>query len=59
MNELKPCPFCGSVAVLYKNPKDTYKPYCVICQNGECSCNARIPYCDTEEDAVRQWNRRV
>lgn len=55
---LKPCPFCGSPAMLFPG-KLTSDDYSVICQNPDCECNARILYCRGEIEAVREWNRRT
>ena len=57
MSELKPCPFCGSEAKLYADKKT--QDWGAICQQPECECNARIPYCATREEAIEQWNRRA
>lgn len=54
--ELKPCPFCGSPALM---SGDDDSGWCVTCQEPHCNCNARIPYCDTKEDAIEQWNTRA
>lgn len=57
--ELKPCPFCGGVAVLKKVPDTSVMPYYVRCDNKFCSmwvvtCNRR-----TEREAMELWNRRA
>lgn len=63
--ELKPCPFCGSIAIIYPylNVEEDFNQYSIICQNEEYECNARIDYCDTKEQAkeqaIEQWNRRI
>ena len=57
MSELKPCPFCGSEAKLFADKKT--QDWGAICQQPECECNARIPYCSTREEAIEQWNRRA
>ena len=57
MDELKPCPFCGSDAKIFEYKRTN--GWNVICQQPECECNARIPYCHSEEEAIEQWNRRV
>lgn len=54
--ELKPCPFCGGKAkmVVYPNYNDG-NDYVVICTK----CDAGVPnWCETEEEATRQWNKR-
>jgi hypothetical protein len=54
--ELKPCPFYGNKAVIVYCEISDY--YSVICQDDECRCNARIPYCRTEE-AITACNTRA
>ncbi len=55
---LKPCPFCGSEAEIVKGDTQ-YKPWAVLCQNGELTCNVRLLYCDDKKQAIQQWNVRV
>ena len=60
MNKLKPCPFCGSEARLFphshiENLVDNVGLWAVICQNAKC--NARILFCQTQEEAIQQWNQ--
>lgn len=52
MDELKPCPFCGSdrITVQYFY----FRPY-IICDK----CHAQIPCYNTYPDAKEAWNRRV
>lgn len=50
--KLKPCPFCGGEASIYVAYDDGY---CVCCD--ECGCC--LPVYNTEEDAIREWNRRT
>ena len=62
MNRLLKCPFCGSNAmVILRTPiveTQVKEEWMVVCQNPEPECNARLPYCNSEEEAIRQWNRR-
>ena len=58
--KLKPCPFCGGKAeVSYQD--DVFfrrRLYSVKC--GEYSdCMGSMGWCNTEEEAVELWNRRV
>lgn len=56
MNALKPCPFCGSEAVM------TYSKngFQVFCDNDECILNS-LEMIDktTEHEAAEAWNRRA
>lgn len=60
MNELKPCPFCGSSEIkLHKHdPYDGYQGDCtmylVYCRR----CGARTEFEDEAILAVKDWNRR-
>ena len=49
--ELKPCPFCGGEAVGMCGGVQQYvRCYC---------CNTEGPTCDTKQEAIEAWNRRV
>ena len=58
MNDIKPCPFCGSdnVSTSYK---DTFSydfrrgVYCADC------CGGIYPFYDTEAEAIKAWNTRT
>ena len=60
MMDLKPCPFCGGEAKLYKNKHstldgrtiDTYK---VLCS----SCEIETFVFNTPKSAAKRWNRRA
>lgn len=56
MGELKPCPFCGGKALLYKNYS------AVECNN----CSAKVPNIPqypedgyTKAEAIKAWNARA
>lgn len=51
--ELKPCPFCGGEANLYKYAKNG--KFLVRCEY----CGVETIYFGTEEIAIKAWNRRV
>ena len=51
--ELKPCPFCGNVAAIWRDEK--HGIYTVFCTD----CNAEIKVCFSREAAVDAWNNRV
>ena len=68
MNELKPCPFCGEIPFLDKNPIIGYKGYFeydIHCS--KCGCHLWYRGNDTiyrtHEEAIKNvieaWNRRV
>lgn len=62
---IKPCPFCGSEAVLQRdvryprprcNPKQAYE---VICVNWDCPIyRADTKYFLTKREAIEKWNKR-
>lgn len=54
MDELKPCPFCGGedIALVNIRPlKDLWGIWCIDCQ-------ASFPLFNTEQKAIKAWNRR-
>ncbi len=55
--KLKPCPFCGGSAELYK----VWSGYSVkCCGNERCHMQAvPLPAYETKERAVEAWNRRA
>ncbi len=69
MEELKPCPFCGSKQVSRfmkmkpwsKYPLSRWRHgayfYGVGCEN--LTCNAEVKWFLSSEDAVAAWNRRA
>ena len=59
MVELKPCPFCGGIAVMRKNKNSFVPSYYVRCGNNDCTvicatCNRQTP-----EEAANEWNSRA
>ena len=56
---LKPCPFCGGEAKLYKLPKEHPYVYRVACL-GDCKTAYGISFSYSEKyTAIKQWNRRA
>lgn len=54
MEELRPCPFCGSEAGLCAF--EIFVEYSVRCKS--CGCGTDDGY-RTEREAVESWNRRI
>ena len=52
--ELKPCPFCGSIAVLLESDGESF----VSCINKNCEAEGCLVAGDREE-AIKRWNRRA
>lgn len=50
--DLKPCPFCGGVAMISKDMIGDYRVECY-------HCFAHTFYEDSEEKAIEEWNRRA
>lgn len=50
MDELKPCPFCGSKSILVTKPT-TWQAWCT-------SCKAIGPWKIEKRDAIEAWNKR-
>jgi len=57
MAELKPCPFCGSIARIHINRSDYHLEdlYKVMC----CGCKASQPWINDSYKAFEYWNKRV
>lgn len=51
---LKPCPLCGSMAVLLHNYAGASRVRCV----DVVRCSIHQDWWDEEEDAIAAWNRR-
>lgn len=49
--ELKPCPFCGNWAEIYKDDEDYYHAYCP-------KCGAETDMYGSPETAIKKWNAR-
>ena len=66
MEELKPCPFCGTIPKLqtdtrYPRPKRlAVKAYEVVCQNDDCIIGfVDERYRLSANEAIEVWNRRA
>lgn len=53
---LKPCPFCGSEAVMKSDRYD--ENFWVQCSNGRCFVDGTFAH-GTKEAAAEEWNMRV
>lgn len=62
MEELKPCPFCGSKAILRKvatgRNRSGYEYY-IRCGNIHCPVYVHTLNRNTEDEAVEAWNMRA
>ena len=61
--KLLSCPFCGASAKVFPHSHidsnmDNSSEWCVVCQNPDGMCNARLPYEQSKESAIEAWNRR-
>ena len=54
MKELKPCPFCGTEAILDTEDFRYGTTYNVYCE----TCGAEITRLD-EDEVIEAWNRRI
>lgn len=51
-DELKPCPFCGSVHLSVLDYESRYRVECNFCK-------ARTGIWDSKAEAIEEWNRRI
>jgi Lar family restriction alleviation protein len=58
MTELKPCPFCGSEAVITCNPDDA-KWFYIECGNENCPILVQGQWHTDMNEAKKEWNRRA
>ena len=56
-DDLKPCPFCGTMPVIHCVDA-TYDTWYIECVYGGCSCKPETWYYDTKEEAIEAWNTR-
>ena len=64
--ELKPCPFCGTVPKMVKRNNSVFSSYHFVIDHGPGRADYQcvLDYMtfgdySTEEKAIRHWNRRV
>ena len=61
MDELKPCPFCGTEpTVIVRRGKAGWRDkFAVLCDHEQGGCGAESGWYHNEEEAVETWNKRV
>ncbi len=59
MSELKPCPFCGTPAIIEKFPSMVEQKWQADCPNEFCKCSPSSNAHRTEEEARIAWNTRA
>ncbi len=57
--ELKPCPFCGGEAIVKTVEVLMYPTYYVRCGSLKCRVMTSTVNCQTKNEAIKIWNRRV
>jgi Lar family restriction alleviation protein len=55
---LKSCPFCGESATLHEASARSGIEFVVICDGDDCGIESG-GLCETREQALRNWNRRI
>jgi len=60
MENLKPCPFCGSRNISVTDASDEDFPYRVGCDTLQCLCEYPVDYFFADEqEAIEAWNTRA
>ena len=54
-DKLLPCPFCGGEAIVYTDEETNC--YMIGCKSN-CAVEPMTEWCETEENAIAQWNTR-
>lgn len=59
MDELEPCPFCGSEAI-FETYGEKLPNYGIAVRCGNVlKCGCRFEFWDTKTQAIKAWNRRA
>ena len=57
MDDLEPCPFCGSKPLALEGKNGFNAPcYRIKCGNAECLISPTTPYMHTLKAAIEAWN---
>lgn len=60
MDKLKPCPFCGSNAiVIANNYRHNQTTFCVKCNNDDCRVIPVTYEYSEMNNAIEAWNKRA
>ena len=63
--DLKSCPFCGEIGVMFEDlryhnhPTDMHLVYGVTCPNPDCIMHQTQKFYPYEQAARTAWNRRI
>lgn len=58
ITRVRVCPFCGDTPSIFRGDYGFGQGWYVTCQNDGCPACATV-VADTENDAIRAWNRRA
>ena len=66
MNKLLPCPFCGNKNISVVVDSAEYSlglseeaSFKVVCSKTSCGCGASSGWCNAEDEAINDWNKRI
>ena len=60
IEDLKPCPFCGSEAEKYEcEDTDNKGGFVVGCTNSRCQASTKVAFGDCDNMLRSLWNRRI
>ena len=58
-DELKRCPFCGGVAVVYFDDPSIQNEFKVGCDDADCPVSPETKWFGSRKSAVEKWNTRI